>query len=74
MTLFLLTHQVLAMAAKELSKPVTEKTDPPAAVASSPDMTPYLNDKPHWRQQVEKRIQSNTRHFRKVAAEHTLFF
>uniref|UniRef100_A0A3Q4AEX9 Telomere length regulation protein TEL2 homolog n=1 Tax=Mola mola TaxID=94237 RepID=A0A3Q4AEX9_MOLML len=64
--------EVLAMAAQELSKPVTEKRDPPAAVAPSPDMTPYPNDKPHWRQQVEKRIQSNTRHFRKGVSQPVL--
>ena len=60
-------YQVLAMAAQELSKPITEKRDPSVGIATSTDLTPYPGDNPvHWRQEVEKRIQSKTKRLRKV--------
>lgn len=64
-----MAHQVLSLAANELSKPLTEKRDPSAAVAVGFDLTPCPDDKPvDWRQEVERRIQSKTRRLRKVAA------
>nr|XP_046232569.1 telomere length regulation protein TEL2 homolog [Scatophagus argus] len=61
--------EVLALAAQELSKPITEKRDPPVDVAASTDLTPYPGDKPvHWQQEVQKRIQSKTKRLRKGAA------
>lgn len=63
-----LVYQVLALAAQELSKPITERRNPSIDVAASTDMTPYPGDNPvHWRQEVEKRIQSKTKRLRKVA-------
>uniref|UniRef100_A0A671WUD5 Telomere length regulation protein TEL2 homolog n=1 Tax=Sparus aurata TaxID=8175 RepID=A0A671WUD5_SPAAU len=51
--------EVLAMAAQELSKPITEKRDPSVGIVASTDLTPYPGDNPvHWRQEVEKRIQN----------------
>lgn len=70
-----LVHQVLALAAQELSKPITEKRDPSMGIAASTDLTPHPDDKPvHWRQEVEKRIQSKTRRLRKVVAVDRHFF
>ncbi|KAM8729662.1 telomere length regulation protein TEL2 homolog isoform 1-T3 [Acanthopagrus schlegelii] len=62
--------EVLAMAAQELSKPVTEKRDPSVGIAASTDLTPYPGDNPvHWRQEVERRIQSKTKRLRKGATQ-----
>ncbi|TMS21900.1 Telomere length regulation protein TEL2-like protein [Larimichthys crocea] len=62
--------EVLALAAQELSKPITEKKDPCMSIAASTDLTPYPGDNPvHWRQEVEKRIQSKTRRLRKGATQ-----
>ncbi|XP_040885566.1 telomere length regulation protein TEL2 homolog [Toxotes jaculatrix] len=62
--------EVLALAAQELSKPITEKRDPSAGTAASTDLTPYPGDNPaHWRQVVEKRIQSKTKRFSKGATQ-----
>lgn len=70
-----LVHQVLALAAQELSKPITEKREPSMGIAASTDLTPHPDDKPvHWRQEVEKRIQSKTRRLRKVVAVDRHFF
>lgn len=60
-----LLFQVLALAAQELSEPITNKhtgAQPIAAVTAlgqSDDVT-------HWRQIVDKRIQSKTRRISKV--------
>uniref|UniRef100_UPI0037E9A757 telomere length regulation protein TEL2 homolog n=1 Tax=Semicossyphus pulcher TaxID=241346 RepID=UPI0037E9A757 len=52
--------EVLALAAQELSKPITEKSI--MSICASADVTPYPGDNPvHWRQEVEKRIQSKTK-------------
>ncbi|XP_041818548.1 telomere length regulation protein TEL2 homolog [Chelmon rostratus] len=60
--------EVLALAAQELSKPITKKRDPSVGIAASTDVTPYPGDNPvHWRQEVEKRIQSKTKRLRKGA-------
>lgn len=66
MRLFLfLVHQVLALAAQELSKPITEKFT--VGISASTDLTPFQDDKlVHWRQEVQKRIESKTRRLRKV--------
>ncbi|XP_036938273.1 telomere length regulation protein TEL2 homolog [Acanthopagrus latus] len=62
--------EVLAMAAQELSKPVTEKRDPSVGITASTDLTPYPGDNPvHWRQEVERRIQSKTKRLRKGATQ-----
>ncbi|XP_049915848.1 telomere length regulation protein TEL2 homolog isoform X1 [Epinephelus moara] len=62
--------EVLALAAQELSKPVSEKRNPSVGVAASTDLTPYPGDNPvHWRQVVEKRIQSKTKRFSKGATQ-----
>ncbi|XP_039992125.1 telomere length regulation protein TEL2 homolog isoform X2 [Xiphias gladius] len=62
--------EVLAHAAQELSKPVTEKRDPSTGTAASTDLIPYPGDNPvHWRQVVEKRIQSKTKRLRKGATQ-----
>uniref|UniRef100_A0A671WQE2 Telomere length regulation protein TEL2 homolog n=1 Tax=Sparus aurata TaxID=8175 RepID=A0A671WQE2_SPAAU len=62
--------EVLAMAAQELSKPITEKRDPSVGIVASTDLTPYPGDNPvHWRQEVEKRIQSKTKRLRKGATQ-----
>lgn len=69
MRLMLFGHQVLAVAAQELSKPITGKKDPSVGVAASAELTPLCDNKPvHWRQEVEKRIQSKTRRLRKVVS------
>ncbi|KAG7227762.1 hypothetical protein INR49_013556 [Caranx melampygus] len=58
--------EVLALAAQELSKPITEKRDPSINTAASTDLSPYPGDNPvHWRQVVEKRIQSKTKRLMK---------
>ncbi|XP_073345060.1 telomere length regulation protein TEL2 homolog [Pagrus major] len=62
--------EVLALAAQELSKPITEKRDPSMGIVASADLTPYPGDNPvHWRQEVEKRIQSKTKRLRKGATQ-----
>uniref|UniRef100_A0A8C4E730 Telomere length regulation protein TEL2 homolog n=1 Tax=Dicentrarchus labrax TaxID=13489 RepID=A0A8C4E730_DICLA len=62
--------EVLALAAQELSKPITEKGNSSIGIAASTDLTPYPGDNPvHWRQEVEKRIQSKTKRLRKVVKE-----
>ncbi|KAL7372306.1 hypothetical protein ABVT39_013643 [Epinephelus coioides] len=62
--------EVLALAAQELSKPVSEKRNPSVGVAASTDLTPYPGDNPvHWRQVVEKRIQSKTKRLSKGATQ-----
>uniref|UniRef100_A0A8D3CT22 Telomere length regulation protein TEL2 homolog n=1 Tax=Scophthalmus maximus TaxID=52904 RepID=A0A8D3CT22_SCOMX len=59
--------EVLALAAQELSKPITEKRDPSVGTAANTDLTLYPGDNPvHWRQVVEKRIQSNTKRLRRA--------
>lgn len=71
MLLLFVVHQVLVFAAQELSRPISEKTDPPVGVAATgiSDLSPYVHDKPvDWRQEVEKRIQSKTRRLTKVSA------
>uniref|UniRef100_A0A8D3DVA2 Telomere length regulation protein TEL2 homolog n=1 Tax=Scophthalmus maximus TaxID=52904 RepID=A0A8D3DVA2_SCOMX len=62
--------EVLALAAQELSKPITEKRDPSVGTAANTDLTLYPGDNPvHWRQVVEKRIQSNTKRLRRGATQ-----
>lgn len=66
-----MVHQVLVSAARDLSRPTTETREPSVGImpAGSPDLSPYVSDKPaDWRQVVEKRIQSKTRRLRKVFA------
>ncbi|XP_028989886.1 telomere length regulation protein TEL2 homolog [Betta splendens] len=58
--------EVLASAAQELSKPIAKKSDPLCCPAACTDVTPYPGDNPvHWRQVVEKRIQSKTKRLSK---------
>uniref|UniRef100_A0A665V591 Telomere length regulation protein TEL2 homolog n=1 Tax=Echeneis naucrates TaxID=173247 RepID=A0A665V591_ECHNA len=60
--------EVLALAAQELSKPITEKSDLSIGIAASTDLTPSPGDNPvHWREVVEKRIQSKTKRLSKGA-------
>ncbi|KAF1373997.1 hypothetical protein PFLUV_G00244700 [Perca fluviatilis] len=62
--------EVLALAAQELSKPIDEKRNPSMGIAASMDLTLYPGDNPvHWRQVVEKRIQSKTKRLRKGATQ-----
>ncbi|XP_059181399.1 telomere length regulation protein TEL2 homolog [Centropristis striata] len=62
--------EVLALAAQELSKPITEKRNPSVDIVASTDLTPYPGDNPvHWRQVVEKRIQSKTKRLSKGATQ-----
>ncbi|XP_078135720.1 telomere length regulation protein TEL2 homolog isoform X2 [Sander vitreus] len=64
------TREVLALAAQELSKPINEKRNPSMGIAASTDLTLYPGDNPvHWRQVVEKRIQSKTKRLRKGATQ-----
>uniref|UniRef100_A0A3B4GQS9 Telomere length regulation protein TEL2 homolog n=1 Tax=Pundamilia nyererei TaxID=303518 RepID=A0A3B4GQS9_9CICH len=59
--------EVLALAAQELSKPVTEKKAASISSATTAESTPYPGDNPvHWQQVVEKRIQSKTKRLTKV--------
>lgn len=63
-----LASQVLALAAQELSRPVTQNKAP-AAISASDDLSPHGSgdDKPlDWRQEVERRIQTKTRRITKV--------
>lgn len=62
--------EVLALAAQELSKPVTEKKAASISSATTAESTPYPGDNPvHWQQVVEKRIQSKTKRLTKKAAQ-----
>lgn len=63
-----LVSQVLALAAQELSKPITSKKALPPAVSASIDLSPRSSDNQPlgWRQEVERRIQSKTRRLAKV--------
>ncbi|CAJ1080881.1 telomere length regulation protein TEL2 homolog [Xyrichtys novacula] len=64
--------EVLSLAAQELSKPITETKDQLISVSnsSSADLNPYPGDNPvHWRQEVERRIQSKTRRLTKGATK-----
>ncbi|KAG7506690.1 hypothetical protein JOB18_012547 [Solea senegalensis] len=52
--------EVLALAAQELSKPLAERRDSPVCTADSADL--MTGDNPlHWREVVDKRIQSKTK-------------
>lgn len=65
--LYYLISQVLALAAQELSKPVTERKAATISSATTAESTPYPGDNPvHWQQVVEKRIQSKTKRLTKV--------
>uniref|UniRef100_A0AAV2LFL9 Telomere length regulation protein TEL2 homolog n=1 Tax=Knipowitschia caucasica TaxID=637954 RepID=A0AAV2LFL9_KNICA len=58
--------EVLAGAAQELSKPVCNKSETGIVVAASSHSSPNPGDDPeHWRQVVDKRIQSKTRRLNK---------
>ncbi|KAJ4940246.1 hypothetical protein JOQ06_026555 [Pogonophryne albipinna] len=62
--------EVLALAAQELSKPISEERSPSVGVSSCTDLTPYPGDNPvHWRQVVERRIQSKTKRLTKGATQ-----
>lgn len=63
-----LVSQVLALAAQELSKPLTQKKAPLPAVGVSTDLSPCGGgDLPvDWRLEVERRIRSKTRRLTKV--------
>uniref|UniRef100_A0AAQ4NW46 Telomere length regulation protein TEL2 homolog n=1 Tax=Gasterosteus aculeatus aculeatus TaxID=481459 RepID=A0AAQ4NW46_GASAC len=61
--------EVLTLAAQELSKPIAETRNPPMGVSGAPESTPYPGDNPvHWREVVQKRIDSKTKRLRKVGA------
>ncbi|XP_029934081.1 telomere length regulation protein TEL2 homolog [Myripristis murdjan] len=61
---------VLALSAQELSQPITDKGDPSKGSALTSDLTPYPGNNPvHWRQVVERRIQSKTKRLRKGATQ-----
>ncbi|KAJ0060178.1 hypothetical protein NL108_004021, partial [Boleophthalmus pectinirostris] len=58
--------EVLALAAQELSKSISNKTDTCMSVVSTSDLTLYPGDNPEqWRQVIEKRIQSKTKRLTK---------
>uniref|UniRef100_A0A8C8MMN3 Telomere length regulation protein TEL2 homolog n=1 Tax=Oncorhynchus tshawytscha TaxID=74940 RepID=A0A8C8MMN3_ONCTS len=59
--------QVLIMSAQELSQPITDKEGPSKAIQRVTMNTPlYPGDDPiHWRQVVERRIQSKTKRLSK---------
>ncbi|KAK1881935.1 Telomere length regulation protein TEL2 like [Dissostichus eleginoides] len=62
--------EVLALAAQELSKPISEERSPSVGVSSCTDLTPYPGDNPvHWRQVVERRIQKKTKRLTKGATQ-----
>ncbi|CAN9508575.1 unnamed protein product [Ophioblennius macclurei] len=63
--------EVLAAAAQELSKPITERRDPASEVeVTSTSLVPYPGDSAaDWRQIVEKRIQSKTKLLSKRAKQ-----
>ncbi|XP_068161549.1 telomere length regulation protein TEL2 homolog [Antennarius striatus] len=61
--------EVLALAAQELSKPIADPSIHPSLHART-ELSSYPGDNPaHWRQEVEKRIQSKTRRFRKAPTQ-----
>lgn len=58
--------EVLALAAQELSTPVSNKAEAGISVDSTSDLSCYPDDNPmHWRQVVKKRIQSKTKRLSK---------
>ncbi|KAM4623576.1 telomere length regulation protein TEL2 homolog [Polymixia lowei] len=60
--------EVLAMSAQELSRPVADARGPSEGVSPITDVTSYPGDDPvHWRQVVERRIQSKTKRISKGA-------
>lgn len=60
--------EVLALAAQELSTPISNKAC--VTVAPTSDLTSYPGDNPvHWRQVVEKRIQSKTKRLNKGSTQ-----
>ncbi|XP_071398605.1 telomere length regulation protein TEL2 homolog isoform X2 [Centroberyx affinis] len=62
--------EVLAMSAQELSQPITDKRNPSKGIAPIAELTPYPGDNPvHWRQVVERRIQSKTKRLSKGATQ-----
>uniref|UniRef100_A0AAQ4PZ70 Telomere length regulation protein TEL2 homolog n=1 Tax=Gasterosteus aculeatus aculeatus TaxID=481459 RepID=A0AAQ4PZ70_GASAC len=62
--------EVLTLAAQELSKPIAETRNPPMGVSGAPESTPYPGDNPvHWREVVQKRIDSKTKRLRKGATQ-----
>lgn len=62
--------EVLALAAQELSKPISNTRGSCISAAATTDLTPYPGENPvHWRQVVEKRIQSKTKHFSKGSTQ-----
>ncbi|XP_040032625.2 telomere length regulation protein TEL2 homolog [Gasterosteus aculeatus] len=62
--------EVLTLAAQELSKPIAETRTPPMGVSGAPESTPYPGDNPvHWREVVQKRIDSKTKRLRKGATQ-----
>ncbi len=69
LNLSLLLFQVLALSAQELSEPITNKHTGAQPISA---VTPreQCDDITHWRQIVEKRIQSKTRRISKVRRPH----
>ncbi|XP_017273778.1 telomere length regulation protein TEL2 homolog [Kryptolebias marmoratus] len=62
--------EVLALAAQELSAPISDKKVSSSGTLTTTELTPYQSDDPvHWRQVVEKRIQSKTKRISKGATE-----
>uniref|UniRef100_A0A8C8DLD6 Telomere length regulation protein TEL2 homolog n=1 Tax=Oryzias sinensis TaxID=183150 RepID=A0A8C8DLD6_9TELE len=62
--------EVLALAAQELSKPDAGDKTPLMNSVPSTEISPYPGDNPvHWRQVVEKRIQSKTKYISKGASQ-----
>ncbi|KAL6095169.1 telo2 [Pungitius sinensis] len=62
--------EVLTLAAQELSKPITEKRNPPVGIGGATESTPYPGDNPvQWREVVQKRIESKTKRLRKGATQ-----
>lgn len=58
--------EVLALAAQELSKPVSNNRVSCISTAATTDLTAFPGENPvHWRQVVDKRIQSKTKHLSK---------
>lgn len=60
--------QVLALSAQELSEPIANKHTGGQPIAAARDQS---DDITHWRQIVEKRIQSKTRRIGKVRRSQT---
>uniref|UniRef100_A0A8C7PV36 Telomere length regulation protein TEL2 homolog n=1 Tax=Oncorhynchus mykiss TaxID=8022 RepID=A0A8C7PV36_ONCMY len=65
--------EVLILSAQELSQPITDKGGPSKAIQRVTMNTPlYPGDDPiHWRQVVERRIQSKTKRLSKVGSKPT---